>query len=312
VSGCAVNNFAFKTCQTTDIFKNLVAEINANNIGNARNQMLREKLIFDLFTKPFDEFYGSSDAASKAWAGTFWSRLGFSYNQLGNISNNLETIWVPTEDEGFFQEDPDDPGSQIAVPTKISNPLKAKQLGIISHNSFSFSYIPSTSGLGLGNFYDGNTLLPQSYGLRSYGNFQTALNAGGSATDEAGGLSQNVIHILSDSQKLIADDFPALNGGNNYLVIESDIVKENAKDSNAPPTTIVGIVSTVNAENDMIFSQSDFSFTITESRLLTSIEVRIKNPDGTLVSDDVIGKNNGFIFQLEQPLQPANIPLQSF
>ena len=106
--------------------------------------------------------------------------------------------------------------------------------------------------------------------------------------------------------------FPVtINGGNNYLVIESDIVKENAKDSNSTPTTIVGIVSTENAQNDTIFSQNNYTFTVTEPRILSSIEVRIKNPDGSLVSDDVIGKNNGFVFMIEKAFEPASMPLQS-
>jgi len=297
VSGVSVNNFAFKTVQTTDIFQNLITEIKANNIANARNQMLREKLIFDLFTKPFDQFYSSADAAEKAWDTTLWARLGFSYKQLGNVSENLETVFTPTNSQNYQ-------GSQVP----ITNPKTAKQLGIISHNAFSFTYIPSTDGMGIGNFFgSGTNGLPQGYGLRSYNAYE---DFAGINIDQSG-INQNYIHILADSQKLIAENFPALNGGNNYLVIESDIVKENAQDSNSTPTTIVGIVSTENAQNDTIFSQNNYTFTVTESRLLTSIEVRIKNPDGTLVSDDVIGKNNGFVFMLEKAFEPAEMELGS-
>ena len=296
VSGCAVNNFAFKTVQSTQVFKDLVEKIQQNNIGNARNQLLREKLIFDLFTKPFEKFYSSADAATKAWNTTIWARLGFTYSQLGDITSNLETVFTPSNDNQ---------GAGLI-------PNKEQHIGIISHNEFSFSYIPSTDGMGIGNFYVNNTNgQPQGYGLRSYSNYKSEAGTGATDKIEVFGYAQNYIHILSNSQKLIAENFPALNGGNNYLVIESDIVKENAQDSNSTPTTIIGIVSTENASNDTIFSQNNYTFTITEPKLLSSIEVRIKNPDGTLVSDDVIGKNNGFVFLIEKPFEPAAMELQS-
>lgn len=71
-------------------------------------------------------------------------------------------------------------------------------------------------------------------------------------------------------------------------------------------------MSKENATNDTIFSVNPITFTITEPKLLPSIEVRIKNPDGSLASSDIIGKNNGFVFQIEKSIKPATIPMQSF
>jgi hypothetical protein len=71
-------------------------------------------------------------------------------------------------------------------------------------------------------------------------------------------------------------------------------------------------MSKENATNDTIFSINPITFTVTEPKLLATIEVRIKNPDGNLASDDIVGKNNGFIFQIEKAIQPAIIVPQSF
>ena len=70
-------------------------------------------------------------------------------------------------------------------------------------------------------------------------------------------------------------------------------------------------MSKENASNDTIYSVDPITFTITEPRLLCSIEVKIKNPDGSLVSDNVVGKNNGFIFQVEKAIKPASLPMMS-
>ena len=301
VSGLAVNNFAFNTVKTTDIYKNLVEEISDNNTANAFSQLKREKLIFDLFTKPFDKFYSNTDLAKEAWSTTFWSRLGYTYEQLGDVSNNLEEIFTFNN----IQRD----GDELKP---IVNPKTVKQMGIISHNDFDFTQIPSSSGLGAGNYYSSKAHRPQGYNLRGYtATVDTSATGRGDDKHIVEGVFQNYVHILANSKNIIADDFPSLNQGNNYLVIESDIVRENAKDSLSTPTTIVGIVSKENAANDTIFSQNDYSFVVTEPRLLSTIEVRIKNPDGTLVSDSVIGKNSGFVFQVERALKPAAIPLQS-
>jgi len=314
VSGCAVNNFAFKTCESTAIYKDLVQKIADNNIDNAQNQMKREKLIFDLFTRPFDQFYSSASEAEEAWQTTLWARIGYSYKQFGDISNNLETIFTPTNPR-FRVEDPGGLDEK-KVGEQILEPNTAKQMGIISHNQFNFSFIPSTDGLGIGNPYatpasTSAVGTPQGYGLRGYNTAIDSAVSGVNGDYNVEGVKQNYVHILADSQKLLADEFPSLNGGNNYLVIESDIVKQNAKDSNSTPTTIVGIVSTENAQNDTIFSQSDYSFVVTEPRLLSTIEIFIKNPNGELVSDQIIGKNNGFVFSIEKAFRPAEMPLQS-
>ena len=300
--GIAVNNFSFSTVKNTKIYKDLVTEINALNTSNAHYQMAREKAIYELFTKPYDEFFDSQSSAEEAWSKTLWNRLGFTYEQLGNVSNNLETIFTFSTTTAPRDIDP------ISYPV---NPRFIKQKGIITHNAFDYTFIPSSSGLGNGNPLSSSSASenPQNYGLRGYtsGGVYSQLPSGITL-----GVLGNYINILANSSPINALNFPSLNNGNNYLVIESDIVKPNAKDSNSNSTTIVGIMSKQNASNDTIYSVSPVSFIVTEPKLLSTIEVQIKNPDGTLVSDNVVGKNNGFVFQLEKAIEVANIAGQSF
>ena len=299
--GIAVNNFSFSTVKDTKVYKDLVADINSLNTSNASFQMAREKAIYELFTKPYDEFFDSEESAQEAWSSTFWNRLGFTYDQLGNVSSNLEEIFT------FSPRSSQPP--DLEYPRVI--PRFIKQTGIITHNAFDYTFIPSSSGLGSGNPLANASASqnPQAYGLRAYttGSNYNAL----SVTDEYG-VFGNYINILANSQPINAFNFPSLNNGNNYLVIESDIVKTNAKDSNSNSTTIVGIMSKENATNDTIFSVNPVTFINTEPRLLSTIEVQIKNPDGTLVSDNVVGKNNGFVFQIEKAIKVADIASQSF
>lgn len=293
--GISVNNFSFSTVKSTKVYKDLVNNISILNTSNTDHQFAREAAIFELFTKPYDEFFETEAQAKEAWATTLWSRIGFTYDQLGNVSNNLETIYTFSNSKTY--ESP-------------ANPRFVKQMGIITHNAFDYTFIPSSSGLGSGNPAASVAASenPQNYGLRGY---TAGSNFNFLQSDIVYGFAQNYINILSDSKAIIAEAFPSLNNGNNYLVIESDIVKTNAKDSNSNSTTIVGIMSKENATNDTIFSVNPITFINTEQRLLATIEVKIKNPDGTLVSDDVVGKNNGFVFQIEKAIKMADVSLQS-
>lgn len=300
VGGVAVNNFSFNSVKNTTVYKDLVQRITSFNLdaNNGSFQMAREKLIYELFTKPFDKFFSSETSAKEAWDKTLWARLGFDYTQLGDVTSNLESIFTFTN--------PRIPINASAQPV-TTQPRKVKQKGIITHNDFDYTFIPSSDGLGLGNPYLTATAgaPPQGYGLRGY---DISCNAGDTGNT---GTTANNIHILSNSKPINALNFPSLNNGNNYLIIESDIVKTNAKDANSSSATIVGIMSKENASNDTIYSVDPITFTITQPKLLASIEVKIRNPDGSLVSDSVVGKNNGFVFQIEKAIQPASLPLMS-
>ena len=275
--------------------------------------MYREKKIFDLLTKPYEDFFQSEEAAEEAWNKTFWARLGFTYEQFGQVDKNLEKIFTFCREPKVMRDAYDTPNDYIPLCQSFTPPDEAdtrfvKQMGIVSHNSFNFTFIPTTDSLGTGNVNAGGTDQNQGYDMRGYTTATTV-----SATPKVKGTSgiiQNYVHVLTDSQPINANKFPSLNNGNNYLIIESDIVKPNAKDAKSNETTIVGIMSKENASNDTIFSVNPVTFTVTEPKLLSTIEVRIRNPDGSLVSDDVVGKNNAFIFQVEKPIEPGSMTMQ--
>jgi len=280
-SGVAINNFDFALVKDTPIYKNLISQIQAINGGTAELQQLlhKERLIFELFTKPFDQFFDKEVEAQAAWSKSLWARLGFTYNQLGNISKNLESF------QGV--------GSQFRTTPQ-------KQTGIITHNGFDFSKIVSSDGLGTGNPISNNGTPMQNYRLTSYFT--------GDALPGSLGISGNIIHLLSDSKPINAENLPSLNDGKSYLLIESDLVKPNFKDNKSNWGNLLAIMSKENATNDTIFGADPIDFIVTEPRLLSDITIYIKNPDGTLAADDVVGQNNGFIIQIAKAIPVQKLP----
>ena len=286
-SGVAVNNFDFGLVKDTKVYKDLVAEIQSIDGDTAEFQQLiyKEQLIYNLLTKPFDEFFPSVADAEKAWSKSLWARLGFTYNQLGNISENLES-YVGT---GKVTKS----GGGFSYNSK--NPIKQK--GIITHNSFDFSKIVSSDGLGQGNPQISNGTPLQDYRLESYyTGAPLLLNLG---------LSGNLFHLLANSKPINAEELPSLNNGKSYLLIESDLVKPNFKDTKANWGNLLAVMSKENASNDTIFGADPIDFICTEPRLLTDITIYIKNPDGTLAADDVVGQNSAFLIQITKPI-PIN------
>ena len=273
-SGVAINNFDFGLVKNTKIYKDLVAEIQSidGDTASLQQVLYKEKLVFELFSKPFDEFFATQSEAEAQWSKSLWSRLGFTYNQLGNVSQNLETIIA----QGRQQR------------------KETKQLGIITHNSFDYSKIVSSDGLGIGNPVTKNGTPMQNYRLQSYFT--------GKALPNNLGVSGNYIHLLSNSKPINAEELPSLNNGKSYLLIESDLVKPNFKDNKANLGNLLAIMSKENATNDTIFGADPIDFTVTEPRLLTDITIYIKNPDGTLAADDVVGQNNAFLIQIAKPI----------
>ena len=214
-SGVAINNFDFGLVKNTKIYKDLVTEIQSidGDTASLQEVLYKEKLVFELFSKPFDQFFATQSDAEAQWSKSLWSRLGFTYNQLGNVSQNLETIIAQ--------------GGQQRQETK--------QFGIITHNGFDYSKIVSSDGLGIGNPTIKNGTPMQNYRLQSYFT--------GSALPNNLGISGNYIHLLGDSKPINAEELPSLNNGKSYLLIESDLVKPNFKDNKANLGNLLAVMS---------------------------------------------------------------------
>ena len=121
-------------------------------------------------------------------------------------------------------------------------------------------------------------------------------------------MFQNEIFNQEDSQDLYAEALPSLNDGNSYYVVESDIVGKNARDATGTKTSIVGFISKQESSADTLYSTDGIPITITEERLLTSINLDIKNADGTRASDTLLGQDSGFIFIIEKAINPNIMP----
>ncbi|MHA1942712.1 MAG: hypothetical protein ACW97P_13505, partial [Candidatus Hodarchaeales archaeon] len=124
-----------------------------------------------------------------------WARLGFEYNQLGNIKENLESI------------------------TQVGNPgVTVVHKGLLTHNAFDLSKIVSSDGLGTGSpaiapAQKNSAGVPmQNYRLNSY-------YVGKQLTGDYG-CNGNNIHLLGNSKPITAAKLPSLNAGKSYLLIE--------------------------------------------------------------------------------------------
>ncbi len=255
--------------------------------------MQREAILYELFTKKYEDFFDNEVEAKKEWDKSLWARMGFAYDQLGKISDKLETR------------------STYGFDKKIDElPLK----GIITHNSFDFSSIVSTEGLGGGNPVQGGSA--PNYDGTGLQNYYIGGYYSGSNTGQYQGIgieyniAPNIFHNQEDSQYVYAENLPDLNDGNSYYLVESDIVKDNYRDANNTKASLVGIISKQESTADTLFSVDGIEFTNTEERMLTSINLDIKNPDGTRASEDLLGQNSGFIFMIERAIQPQNVEMK--
>ena len=292
MSGIMVNNFAYEECKKTDTWKNLNNQIatytefgNTSGWRYATNAVKREALIYEIFTKPYEQFFDTEADAIASWETTIWGRMGFSYKQLGDITSQLET-----RSTGYGTHSIDD--------------IKVK--GIMTHNYFDYTSIPAVQGLGKTTLTDltqhGQPL--QKYKPQDY-------YKGATLTNNMG-VAANSFVMLEDTNYIDGDDLPDLNAGNSYYIIESDIVKPNYMNATAEQGTVVGFMTKQMASNDTLYSTEGIEFIMTEDKLLSEINLAIKNPDGTYVPDPILGKNSGFIFIVEKAINPETMALNSF
>ena len=332
-SGVLVNNFCAATVKETDIYKNAKQELDnlllqPNVSIHTREYIYKE---YDLHRKKFHEFYQTEQDARKAFKTTLWARLGFKYEQLGDITSQLDfytTLNHNTPTVSKYQE---------LLNTGLIGRHESK--GVTTHNAFDFSDIQACANMGSIPITE-NTAAPVSLGatpaptpavqtiINMYsgkshakmGNIVTTIwNTFSSNGNKSNGDHQanrelrsysnyavkNEFEVLCDSQSFDADDLPDLNSGKSYYLIHSNIIKPNGLDSNGETMNLLGVMSKQNSSNDTIYSVDGVENTNTEEKVLTQIEMVIKNSDGTIVPDSVIGKNSGFIIMIEKNIQPA-------
>jgi hypothetical protein len=310
--GIMVTNFCFNSVKTTKKYIDDLAELNAISDKESREYLYKKYL---LDTRPFQYFYATESEAKKAFNDTIWARLGFGYDQLGDFSDKLETI--KTQQNSNKQGDPDGVVSKFGFSNQ-------KLKGLITHNSFDFSDIQASSGLGPMVNPAGITSAINVYGTSSYNKNNTVFEqlvsdpslvgeVGESLTADTFDLpfDDGTFHLLTNSQTLDAETLPSLNAGNAYYLIHSDIIKRNGFDANSEPMNLIGVMSKENSSNDTIFSVEGVENIVTEEKLMTELTIEIKNTDGTIVPNDIIGADSGFILLIEKAIAPDTMPLLS-
>ena len=328
-SGILVNNFCAATVQNTDIYKNAKQELDdlltlPNVTVHTREYIFKE---YDLHRKKFHEFYTTDKDARDAFKTTLWARLGFKYEQLGDISSQLDYYTT------LNHQKPERNAYDNLLNTGLIGRHIAK--GVTTHNAFDFSDIQACSNMGTVPLTEDTT--PEDSGGTSGNPIETIINMySGKSHAKMGNVTTNIMQtftsngryssnghkigkynraiypfhnknefeILCDSQSFDADDLPDLNSGKSYYLIHSNIIKPNGLDSNGETMNLLGVMSKQNSSNDTIYSVDGVENTNTEEKVITQIEMVIKNSDGTVVPDTVIGKNSGFIILIEKNINP--------
>ena len=240
-----------------------------------------------------DEAYDNEQKAIDDWNSTLWSRLGFTYEQFGKLSANLEQFYT-------FQ-------NLYRVQNNLGDDAHKEELfnmmGMITHNDANLSMATSLSGLGDSLIPDKQSLRYQTFGSLGTLDVPNTYPAAGSGGSNIGlniRAPYEDTNLLCTSKYLNAAALPNLTGAKNYFVIESDIILNNYLDVFSNKKAVVGFISKENSEADTIFSTEGIPFTISNEKVLNSIMVRVLNPDGTDTQDAILQKNSAFIFIVER------------
>jgi len=284
-SGNFVLSFDDNLLQKTPKYQSLLAE-QALHADTTPEYWVYE---WALTMLPHDFFYESVSEGVEAWEDSLWLRLGFSYNDLGNISTQLENYNTPFVDKG------------------ILTPM----LGFITHNSYGSSLQIGMSGLGdsmtadnkastvietfdeVGVMGSSGVASQPPFDLTSVSTYITAATAGFD-------VDFNYVYILATSQFFNATTLPDLSNGKNYFLVESDIIPSNYLDETTSQRAILGFIDKEFSSNDTIFSSTAIPFTIKQSKLVNTVMINILNADGTKPIDSVLGDSSAFLIMVQR------------
>jgi hypothetical protein len=164
--------------------------------------------------------------------------------------------------------------------------------GIITHNDSGYSMATSAGGLGAGlKTNDGTMFQPFS----TFGVFSNV-------PEDYTTRPNTEFNILTTSKYLTAEKYPDLLAGKNYYIIKSNIIQNNYYDVKSNKSSIIGLINFNFVSNDTIFSTEGIEFPITQDTILNEITMELTNPDGSPVSEQILGKNSGFLIQIVRNL----------
>jgi hypothetical protein len=287
-SGNFVSSFDNKLKQQTAKYKELEAEQAKYNNKQAEYWLYE----WALELLPHDYFYDSEVDGQLDWDNnSIWSRLGFSYSDLGNITPQLEKFNTPN-----------------------GGTTQSTMLGFITHNSYSSALQIGMSGLGDSYSKDnkGSTNIEtfDEVGLMSEGTegsilgntfkLETLIDYFNQYDAFKAARLSSEVFILATSQFFNASSLPDLSGGRNYFILESDIIPSNYLDESNSQRAIIGFVDKEFSSNDTIFSSTAIPFSLKQSKILNTIKMSVLNADGTKPNDAVLGDSSSFILMIQR------------
>jgi len=283
-SGNFILSFDNKLIQQTQKYKDLLAE-QAKHQNDTAEYWLYE---WALTMLPHDYFYDSIDEGAEAWENSIWTRLGFSYEELGNITPQLEKFNTPFE----------------------PNTKQSSMLGFMTHNSYGSALQIGMSGLGDSYTQDnkGSATIEtfDEVGIMTQDtpadNFTFDLTSVSSYIDEYSKLTSapSYVFILATSQFFNASTLPDLSDGKNYFLVETDLIPSNYLDESNSQRAILGFVDKEFSSNDTIFSSTAIPFTMKQSKIVNTVMINILNADGTKPIDTVLGNSSAFLIMVQR------------
>ena len=221
---------------------------------------------------------------TKLWLKSFWYRLGFSYQQIGTITPNLNKFSA-----------------------YLSQKNQWEMPGFITKNEYNLSQAVSSSGLGLG-LDCGNGEAYQNFG--TVGIFVPCLDVSGGVGPTSN--QRSYYNLEANSKFYNAVNFPDLLGGKNYMIIHSNLIPNNYKSASYDGGSIIGIASFEFSQLDTLFGQDEIPFSIQQQKVLHQIFIRLTWPDGTDITNEIINAESGFIIKIMRPmLLPSQVAQQT-
>ena len=271
-SGFIGLSFDYEAVLKTAVFADYASVLN-EDINDIIKDANKVKSYFILNTYRHYEYYPNNTVPEDTFEGSFWDRLGFDIGQLYNFGRNVEE---------YYRLNPKD----------LLTLDKYQMWGIITHNDSGYSMATSAGGLGQPIQTNDGT------GFQPYSTF------GILTVDPITGQPRKntEFNILTTSKYLTAEKYPDLLAGKNYYIIKSNIIQNNYYDVKSNKSSIIGLINFNFVSNDTIFSTEGIEFPITQDTILNQITMELTNPDGSPVSEQILGKNSGFLIQIVRNL----------
>ena len=271
-SGVVMLSFDYEKVKATPTYKDNFYVL-SEDINDIIKDASKTKSYFIMNTYRHFDYYDNDEDVTASFEDGFWDRLGFTEQQLYNFEPNIETY-------------------QRLAPGDLQTLVPFKMWGIITHNDSGYSMATSAGGLGAGlKTNDGTMFQPFS----TFGVFSNV-------PEDYTTRPNTEFNILTTSKYLTAEKYPDLLAGKNYYIIKSNIIQNNYYDVKSNKSSIIGLINFNFVSNDTIFSTEGIEFPITQDTILNEITMELTNPDGSPVSEQILGKNSGFLIQIVRNL----------